>query len=191
MGSIDPTLATVYAGDDLPFTIHAEDGCALDYITVNGDVVYSNNDPENAFTGNWTLEDIREDSEVVAYFGADEDEDGVPDEPSYWTIEASAGSGGGIDPEGDVFVPDGGDQRFDFDPDRGYEIDRVRVDGDSERVRSSYTFEEVTENHTIRVTFTETDEGGDDDNDDDDDGGITRRCIRTTPSPLSLPPSRS
>ncbi len=101
-GSIDPTEATVDAGDDLPFTIHAEDGCALDYITVNGDVVYSNNDPENAFTGSWTLEDIREDSEVVAYFGADEDEDGVPDEPSYWTIEASAGSGGGIDPGGCV-----------------------------------------------------------------------------------------
>lgn len=179
-GSIDPTEATVDAGDDLPFTIHAEDGCALDYITVNGDVVYSNNDPENAFTGSWTLEDIREDSEVVAYFGADEDEDGVPDEPSYWTIEASAGSGGGIDPEGDVFVPDGGDQRFDFDPDRGYEIDRVRVDGDNERVRSSYTFEEVTENHTIRVTFTETDEGGDDDDDDDDDGGITYLTITAT-----------
>ena len=143
-------------------------------------MVYSNNDPENAFTGSWTLEDIREDSEVVAYFGADEDEDGVPDEPSYWTIEASAGSGGGIDPEGDVFVPDGGDQRFDFDPDRGYEIDRVRVDGDSERVRSSYTFEEVTENHTIRVTFTETDEGGDDDDDDDDDGGITYLTITAT-----------
>ena len=179
-GSIDPTEATVDAGDDLPFTIHAEDGCALDYITVNGDVVYSNNDPENAFTGSWTLEDIREDSEVVAYFGADEDEDGVPDEPSYWTIEASARSGGGNDPEGDVFVPDGGDQRFDFDPDRGYEIDRVRVDGDSERVRSSYTFEEVTENHTIRVTFTETDEGGDDDDDDDDDGGITYLTITAT-----------
>ena len=179
-GSIDPTEATVDAGDDLPFTIHAEDGCALDYITVNGDVVYSNNDPENAFTGSWTLEDIREDSEVVAYFAADEDEDGVPDEPSYWTIEASAGSGGGIAPEGDVFVPDGGDQRFDFDPDRGYEIDRVRVDGDSERVRSSYTFEEVTENHTIRVTFTETDEGGDDDDDDDDDGGITYLTITAT-----------
>lgn len=179
-GSIDPTEATVDAGDDLTFTIHAEDGCALDYITVNGDVVYSNNDPENAFTGSWTLEDIREDSEVVAYFGADEDEDGVPDEPSYWTIEASAGSGGGIDPEGDVFVPDGGDQRFDFDPDRGYEIDRVRVDGDSERVRSSYTFEEVTENHTIRVTFTETDEGGDDDDDDDDDSGITYLTITAT-----------
>ena len=178
-GSIDPTEATVDAGDDLPFTIHAEDGCALDYITVNGDVVYSNNDPENAFTGSWTLEDIREDSEVVAYYGADEDEDGVPDEPSYWTIEASAGSGGGIDPEGDVFVPDGGDQRFDFDPNRGYEIDRVRVDGDSVRVRDSYTFEEVEENHTIRVTFTETDEG-DDDDDDDDDEKVTYLTITAT-----------
>ena len=179
-GSIDPTSKTVDAGEDVEFTIDAEGGYALDYITVNGDVAYANNDPENAFTDSWTLEDIREDSEVVAYFGADEDEDGVPDEPSYWTIEASAGSGGGIDPEGDVFVPDGGDQRFDFDPDRGYEIDRVRVDGDSERVRSSYTFEEVTENHTIRVTFTETDEGGDDDDDDDDDGGITYLTITAT-----------
>ena len=179
-GSIDPTEATVDAGDDLTFTIHAEDGCALDYITVNGDVVYSNNDPENAFTGSWTLEDIREDSEVVAYFGADEDEDGVPDEPSYWTIEASAGSGGGIAPEGDVFVPDGGDQRFDFDPDRGYELDRVRVDGDSERERRSDTLEGGRENHTIRVTFTETDEGGDDDDDDDDDGGITYLTITAT-----------
>ena len=179
-GSIDPTSKTVDAGEDVEFTIDAEGGYALDYITVNDDVAYANNDPENAFTDSWTLEDIREDSEVVAYFGADEDEDGVPDEPSYWTIEASAGSGGGIDPEGDVFVPDGGDQRFDFDPDRGYEIDRVRVDGDSERVRSSYTFEEVTENHTIRVTFTETDEGGDDDDDDDDDGGITYLTITAT-----------
>ncbi len=178
-GSIDPTEATVDAGDDLPFTIHAEDGCALDYITVNGDVVYSNNDPENAFTGSWTLEDIREDSEVVAYFGADEDEDGVPDEPSYWTIEASAGSGGGHRP-GDVFVPDGGDQRFDLTPTAAM---RSTVSGwteDSERVRSSYTFEEVTENHTIRVTFTETDEGGDDDDDDDDDSGITYLTITAT-----------
>lgn len=79
-------------------------------------MVYSNNDPENAFTGSWTLEDIREDSEVVAYFGADEDEDGVPDEPSYWTIEASAGSGGGIDPEGDVFVPTAGTSALTLTP---------------------------------------------------------------------------
>lgn len=86
-----------------------------------------------------------------------------------------------------MFVPDGGDQRFDFDPDRGYEIDRVRVDGDSERVRSSYTFEEVTENHTIRVTFTETDEGGDDGDDDDDDGGITYRP--SPPRPARAAPS--
>lgn len=108
-GSIDPTEATVDAGDDLPFTIHAEDGCALDYITVNGDVVYSNNDPENAFTGSWTLEDIREDSEVVAYFGADEDEDGVPTSPPTGPSKPPPEAAAASTPEGDVFVPDGGD----------------------------------------------------------------------------------
>ena len=78
------------------------------------------NDPENAFTGNWTLEDIREDSEVVAYFGADEDEDGVPDEPSYWTIEASAGSGGGIDRRGMCSSRTAGTSALTLTPIRGY-----------------------------------------------------------------------
>ena len=91
---------------------------------------------------------------MVAYFGADEDEDGVPGRALLLDHRSLRRKRRRHRPEGDVFVPDGGDQRFDFDPDRGYEIDRVRVDGDSERVRSSYTFEEVTENHTIRVTFT-------------------------------------
>lgn len=166
-GSIDPTSKTVNAGENVEFTIDAEDGYALDYITVNSDVVYANNDLENTFTDIWTLEDIQEDSAVVAYFGTDEDQDGMPDEPSYWTIKATSGSGGSIDPKGNVFVSDGGGQRFEFDPDRDYEINHIQVDGDSVRVRDSYTFEEVRENHTIHVTFTETAAGTDDNEDDD------------------------
>ena len=64
-------------------------------------MVYANNDLENTFTDIWTLEDIQEDSAVVAYFGTDEDQDGMPDEPSYWTIKATSGSGGSIDPKGE------------------------------------------------------------------------------------------
>ena len=66
-----------------------------------------------------------------------------------------------------MFVSDGGGQRFEFDPDRDYEINHIQVDGDSVRVRDSYTFEEVRENHTIHVTFTETAVGTDDNEDDD------------------------
>ncbi|MDQ1327595.1 MAG: hypothetical protein QG641_878, partial [Candidatus Poribacteria bacterium] len=69
-------------------------------------------------------------------------------------INAEAGSNGSIDPEGDVIVPTGTNQKFTMDPDRGYEVSRVIVDGTSIGARSSYTFTNVTAPHTIEVRFT-------------------------------------
>ena len=54
-GTITPVSKTVDAGDDVVFTITAYGGYALDYITVDGKVVYSNNDAENPFKDTWTL----------------------------------------------------------------------------------------------------------------------------------------
>ncbi len=142
-------------------------------------MVYSNNDPENAFTGSWTLEDIREDSEVVAYFGADEDEDGVPDEPSYGPSKPPPEAAAASTRRGMCSSRTAGTSALTLTPTAAM---RSTVSGWTETVSVSaapYTFEEVTENHTIRVTFTETDEGGDDD-DDDDDGGITYLTITAT-----------
>lgn len=72
-----------------------------------------------------------------------------------YTIEAEAGRGGEITPDGRVRVDRGDNQTFRITADEGYEIADVIVDGESVGAVSSYTFENVRKNHTISVTFTE------------------------------------
>ena len=72
-----------------------------------------------------------------------------------YIIEAEAGRGGDISPDGRVSVSSGSDKTFRITADEGYEIADVIVDGESVGAVSSYTFENVRKNHTISVTFTE------------------------------------
>ena len=70
------------------------------------------------------------------------------------TITASAGANGTITPSGEVQVTDGKSKEFSFKADTGYKIDTVTVDGEAiADPGKSYTFENVTEDHTINVTF--------------------------------------
>lgn len=73
--------------------------------------------------------------------------------PDTYTITASAGSHGSISPSGDVTVNQGSDKPFTITPDTGYQIEDVLVDGSSVGAVSSYTFINVTEDHTISATF--------------------------------------
>jgi uncharacterized repeat protein (TIGR02543 family) len=71
-----------------------------------------------------------------------------------YTIVASAGANGNISPSGDVTVNHGSSQSFTINPSTGYHVLDVLVDGSSVGVVTSYTFTNLTENHTIAVTFT-------------------------------------
>ncbi len=71
----------------------------------------------------------------------------------YYKIEATAGEGGSISPSGTVKVAAGADKTFTITADEGYSIGSVIVDGVNYRQVSSYTFEDVDEDHTISVTF--------------------------------------
>ena len=75
------------------------------------------------------------------------------DERPVYTIKATAGSHGSITPSGDVDVLHGGSQTFTIAANSGYAISNVKIDGVSIGAVKSYTFENVTENHTIEVTF--------------------------------------
>jgi hypothetical protein len=75
--------------------------------------------------------------------------------PKDWKITASAGSGGGISPSGEVTVEHGANQTFTIRPRTGYSINRVTVDGVSVGPVSSYTFRNVVANHTISAYFEE------------------------------------
>ena len=72
---------------------------------------------------------------------------------TYILIEASRGNGGKISPEGTVKVVSGGNQTFTITPDSGYQIDNVKVDGYTQDAISSYTFDNVSRNHSISASF--------------------------------------
>lgn len=72
---------------------------------------------------------------------------------SYYTITASAGTGGTITPSGNCSIREWLDKTFTITPDSGYEIADVLVDGKSVGAQSSYTFKDVISNHTISASF--------------------------------------
>ena len=70
-----------------------------------------------------------------------------------YTIKASAGANGSISPAGWCSVVENGSQTFTFTPDKGYTVAKVLVDGKSVGAVKSYTFKNVTKDHTIEVIF--------------------------------------
>jgi len=141
-GSIDPsTPQTVNYNETVHFTLTPDQCYHIDGVggtcggTLNG----------NQFTTN----PVTQDCSVVANFAIDT-----------YTITASAGAGGSINPSGDVAVNCGADQSFTITPDAGYWIDDVVVDGQSVGARNSYTFSNITSNHTIQASFSQDDGDG-------------------------------
>ncbi|MFA5073213.1 MAG: fibronectin type III domain-containing protein [Nitrospirota bacterium] len=72
------------------------------------------------------------------------------------TITVSAGVNGSISPTGTVAVASGSNRTFTITPNTGYSISNVLVDNVSVGAVSTYTFTNVTANHTISATFTAT-----------------------------------
>ena len=71
-----------------------------------------------------------------------------------YTINATAGKNGKIDPAGDIAVEMGKSQEFKFTPAKGYRVAKVTVDGKAVTVKNNkYTFTNVTGNHKLVVTF--------------------------------------
>ncbi len=80
---------------------------------------------------------------------------------TYYSIDAGAGSNGSIDPSGVLSIPEGGGQSFTITADSGYVIQNVQVDGASVGAVSSYSFTDVTTNHTLTASFVKIPVAGD------------------------------
>jgi hypothetical protein len=72
------------------------------------------------------------------------------------TVTATANPGGSISPSGSVIVNQGTDQTFTIAPNTGYQITDVLVDGVSAGPVSTYSFTNVTADHTISASFADT-----------------------------------
>jgi len=70
-----------------------------------------------------------------------------------FTITASAGANGTITPSGTITVNYGDSQTFTITPNTGYHVADVLVDGSSVGAVTSYTFSNVTADHTISASF--------------------------------------
>jgi len=101
-----------------------------------------------------------EDDILIAYI--DTDGDGIYATPiasseksnAQCIITATVGTGGSISPSGSVSVNEGGSQTFTITANSGYRTSNVLVDGQSVGAVSSYTFDNVTADHTISASFT-------------------------------------
>ena len=139
-GSISPSgTVSVTAGEDQTFTITPDRGYHIQDVLVDGVSVGA--------VSSYTFADVAANHTIAATFTKD------ADPVTRYRIEASAGEGGSISPEGIVRVSQGGSQTFTITPDQGYKIEDVLVDGESVGPVSEYTFKNVRAWHTITVTF--------------------------------------
>ena len=134
-GSISPEgEITVEHGSDTTFLIEANEGFLIDKVLVDG--VNQGNISQYQFsnvTGNHTIE---------ALF-----------EPKTYTITATAGENGHIEPAGTVTVTHGAGQSFSIIPDTGYHVAQLLIDGEETAPAESYTFTDVSQDHTIHAVF--------------------------------------
>lgn len=81
---------------------------------------------------------------------------GANDPPtcSVYTITASTGANGTVTPAGASTVARGGSKAYTITPNAGYVVATIVRDGATFAPASSYTFTNVTANHTISATFT-------------------------------------
>ncbi len=94
----------------------------------------------------YKIKDIDRDLSVAAYF----EKDGAKNH----TIKSGvANKGGAISPSGETSVTEGTSITYSIAPDNGFGILTVAVDGVKIGAVSSYTFENVKEEHTISVAF--------------------------------------
>ena len=134
-GSISPSgVVSVNYGADKTFTIAANDHYHIADVVVDGGSVGT--------PASYTFTNVTADHTIDATFAIDT-----------FNITASAGANGSISPSGVVTVDYGSDQTFDITPAAHYHIADVVVDGGSVGTPASYTFTNVTTDHTISASF--------------------------------------
>ncbi len=71
-------------------------------------------------------------------------------------ITASSGANGSVSPVGETTVANGGSRTYSIDANNGFDVENVIIDGEvSVGPVTTYTFNEVTTDHTISATFKE------------------------------------
>lgn len=134
-GAISPSgSVSVSDGANESFSITPNSGYVISDVVVDGS--------SQGAISSYTFSSIHANHSIAASFVA-----------ASQAITATAGANGSISPAGTVSVVYNSDQTFTITPNSGYVILDVKVDGVSKGPLNSYTFNDVTTNHTIAATF--------------------------------------
>lgn len=133
-GTITPGTTGVDDGEDQSFTATPDTCYDFDHWVVDGSNAGNTNPYE--FTN------VNTDHSISAVFTQ-----------KTYTITASAGANGSISPSGATSVNCGENQTFNITANSGYAVDDVLVDGSSVGAVTSYTFPNVSADHTISASF--------------------------------------
>ncbi len=134
-GSISPSgSTTVSRNSSQSYTITASANYTISDVKVDGSSV-------GAVT-HYTFSRVRANHTISASFTINS-----------YTITASALGGGSITPQGSVSADAGSDKTFSIKAAPGYTISKVLVDGVSAGTVSSYTFSNITADHSIQASF--------------------------------------
>ena len=177
---IDPLKSsTIYAGTEGNSLLKSENG-GLTWVKIENtpspwvkDVVIDPENTKNIYAvfypsgifeskdGGYTWKDINYNispSAIVSVFFSGENlligtKTGIYKLHASYIITSSSSSNGTISPSGKTTVNYGDSKTFTITPSYGYKISNVKVDGKSIGLVSSYTFTNVTQDHTIEATF--------------------------------------
>ena len=147
-GAISPASAVVVSrGMNQTFTIMPSANYAVSSVTVDGSSVGA--------VSSYTFSNVTANHSISAAFIANTSPNTPLNTPLY-TISASAGENGSISPSGSLSLAQGASQTFTIMPASNYRVSAVSVDGSSVGAVTSYTFSNVTANHSISATFAPT-----------------------------------
>jgi hypothetical protein len=145
-----------------PFTLSVG---AFVYVDSDGDGIPDDQDAFPSDAGEW----IDTDGDAIGdNADSDDDNDGIADSrdgapldasTAGWIISAVAGDGGYISPDGDTSVLYGGTQAYTIASMEGYYLYDIQIDGYSIDLVDEYTFENVSQHHSIEAQFIEIPQG--------------------------------
>ena len=153
-GTVAPAEAEIEEGYSQDFEVKADEGYLIKSLTLDGAAVQ---EAEGLGAYVLKLENVTEAHKIAAEFE-------LAPLPTF-AITASAGENGTITPSGEVTAEQGAAQKFEIKANEGYVIETLTVDGKEDEEASgkesfSFTFENVTETHTIAATFKRAYSGG-------------------------------
>lgn len=139
-GSISPSgTQTVSSGNNLTFTVTPNNCYTVASVKVNGNAVSLSQN------NSYTITNIQQNTTVNATFA----------EADAFQIVSSSNEHGTVSPLGQIEVGCGETVVYTITPDEGYRVANVVVDGVSKGAIGTYTFSNVTANHTLVATFVE------------------------------------